>query len=77
MKSAPFSRIAAFMALAQAALASGIQFTDTYVSRGHGIGKHSGKKWSSYSGKYTQVFNGKRECERRVRQMAISRTALP
>ena len=71
-KSAPFARATQVLALIASAMASGEVFNGTYVSRGHGLGRYSGKKWSSSSGKYTQVFNGKRECARRVRQMSIS-----
>ena len=72
MKQKPFARVAAFMALMQAAMIAGEVFGGVYVSRGHGRGGHSGKKWSYSSGKYTQVFNGKRECARRVRQMSAA-----
>ena len=78
----PFSRSAAIFAAITAAISAGMSRSfalenigGTYVSRGHGLGKHSGKKWGASSGKYTQVLNGKRECERRVRQIARSRAA--
>lgn len=36
-----------------------------------GKGKHSGKAWGSHpSGRYDGVSNGKRECSRRMRQIA-------
>lgn len=40
-----------------------------YVSRGKGKGKYSGKKRGNKTGR-TYAANGKRECARRVRQMA-------
>ena len=81
-KSKPFARAIAVMGLISEAMDIAMpmlrQLAMTaipeYKSRGKGLGKHSGKKWGSWpSGKYTQVFNGKRECERRMRQTELRR----
>ena len=81
-KSKPFSRSIAIMGFVQAALMHtmpqlrelAMRAIPEYKSRGKGLGKHSGKKWGSWpSGKYAQVFNGKRECERRMRQTELRR----
>lgn len=78
MRSKPFARAIAMMGIISAAMSSGMPAMSAiaglpeYKSRGHGLGKHSGKKWGpSSSGKYAGVFNGRRECERRMRQMGL------
>lgn len=73
MKATPFKRAIAMMQMISAALAAGRMLDSInlpeYKSRGHGLGKHTGKKWgASPSGKYDGVENGKRECSRRSRQ---------
>ena len=72
----PFHRVMAFMAALSAAMAKpwitqqlALAEVGPYVSRGKGQGKHSGKKPGNKSGR-TYAANGKRECARRVRQMA-------
>lgn len=73
-----FSRSKALFAMIAAAMgnASLISGLPSYVSRGKGLGKHSGKKWSQSSGrnmhvvngKWVQIENGAREVARRLRQ---------
>lgn len=71
-----FSRVMAFMAALSAAMARpgmtqqlAIAEVGPYVSRGKGQGKHSGKKPGNSTGR-TYAPNGKKECARRLRQMA-------
>lgn len=74
MKSSPFARAIAMMAIvaSEGANAALMKMGD-YQSRGHGRGVYSGKKWGPRpSGKYAGVTNGRRECERRMRQMAAA-----
>ena len=72
----PFHRAMAFMAALSAAMAKpgitqqlALAEVGPYVSRGKGQGKHSGKKPGNKSGR-TYAANGKKECARRLRQMA-------
>ena len=71
----PFLRANLFIAAVSALLTKGvgmqaaISTVGHYRSRGHGQGKYSGKKKGHRSGR-TYAANGKRECARRVRQMA-------
>ena len=71
----PFSRSRAFFAAISALLGDGYSLHSalaqipTYVSRGKGKGKYSGKKAGNKTGRY-YAPNGKRECARRLRQMA-------
>ena len=73
MKSTPFKRAMMMLAAIQAAIlpgGPGLASIGEYVSRGKGLGRHSGKKWGpTSSGRYVGVTNGKRECERRMRQI--------
>jgi len=71
-----FSRSKAIFSAIAAAIAAGASMQAiisngqaNYSSRGHGRGKHSGKKRWNSSGKNYPAFST-RECERRVRQMA-------
>ena len=78
MKSQPFKR-ALLMAQAISAILQNfrgheVQFMlnqlGPYESRGKGRGVYSGrKKTATSSGKYARVFNGARECARRMRQI--------
>lgn len=76
MQRSPFKRIITLMQALAAAVAAGmphrlaLEQVGEYRSRGKGLGRHSGKKWGPPpSGKYDGVTNGRRECERRMRQM--------
>ena len=71
-----FSRARSFMAALAAAMAlpgmtpqAAIAEIGPYVSRGKGHGKRSGKKPGNKSGR-VYAANGKKECARRLRQMA-------
>lgn len=85
MKSTPFKRAILMMHAISAAISAGMSpafaaaNAGEYKSRGHGRGGHSGKKRGPVSynrnmhvvdGRWLQIENGKRECERRMRQMA-------
>ena len=71
----PFLRANLFIAAVSALLTKGvgmqaaISAVGPYRSRGHGQGKYSGKKRGNRSGR-VYAANGKRECARRVRQLA-------
>ena len=74
-QSTPFRRANLFIAAISALLTKGVDMQSAistvghYRSRGHGKGKYSGKKPGNKSGR-TYAANGKKECARRLRQMA-------
>ena len=81
MKSAPFSRSRNLMSLIASAMMGGLSRIlaadavtakhGAYVSRGKGRGGRSGKSMGNVpSGKYARTFNGEREVNRRLRQIA-------
>ena len=79
MKSAPFARSLAVIQAIASLLGQGVSEAAAarmvpYSSRGHGQGKYSGKKkgnaCTNWKAKLNGNTNGKRECERRIRQMA-------
>lgn len=79
--SSAFSRSKAVFAAISAVLATGASIASIasnpkfgYSSRGHGMGRKSGKSagnvGTDWQGILNGKTNGKRECERRMRQMA-------
>ena len=85
MQTTPFKRITLLMQAMAAAMSTGmsrwaaLQTVGEYRSRGKGLGRRSGKKpgnpgtpWLDILGGQT---NGRRECERRMRQMARNAAA--
>ena len=79
--SSAFSRSKAVFAAIAAVLATGVSIASIasnpkfgYSSRGHGMGRNSGKGvgnvGTDWMARLNGNTNGKRECERRMRQMA-------
>lgn len=77
MQRNPFSRSIALAALIASAMSSGVHGAlagiPEYKSRGHGRGGYSGKGYgntgTNWMSRLNGQTNGKRECERRLRQM--------